>query len=114
MGWPNKGSIFLLVLVLVLVPHDRQDSGKIRYSGPVLYFMFQNVLNSQKNGFISGIRFLHSPGEREAWPRPSGSSLSLTLALQGCPGSITASNRAKSGCRTLVLTALRSRDLAPK
>jgi hypothetical protein len=30
------------------VPHDRQDSGKIRYSGPGLYFMFQNVLNSKK------------------------------------------------------------------
>jgi hypothetical protein len=48
-------------LVLVLVPHGRQDLGKIHYSGPVLYFMVKNVLNSQKSGFLSGIPFLYSP-----------------------------------------------------
>jgi hypothetical protein len=42
--------IFLHVL-LVLVPHDRQDPGKIHYSGPVLYFMVKYVLNSQKAVF---------------------------------------------------------------
>ena len=28
--------------------HDRQDLGKIRYSGPVLYFIFKTVLNSRE------------------------------------------------------------------
>ena len=46
-----------------LIPHDRQDPGKIYYSGPVLYFMVKSVLNSQKSGFLSGIRFLYSPAK---------------------------------------------------
>jgi hypothetical protein len=41
----------------VLVSHDCQDPGKIRYSGPVLYFMVKNVLNFPQNGFLSKIRF---------------------------------------------------------